>query len=122
MAKILVIDDNEALRKMVARMLQGAGHEVVSAGDGKRGIALFEEQSPDLVITDILMPDMDGVETVTSLRRITPDVKIILMSGGGEAGSGREYLESTDAVLDVPHVIAKPFEQADLLNMVNEVL
>lgn len=122
MAKILVIDDNDALRKLVARMLQDEGHDVATAANGKQGLVLYLERLPDLVITDVLMPDMDGVETVAALRKIAPGTKVIMMSGGGEAASGREYLSAMDSVLGVPHVIAKPFEKAALVSMVKKAL
>jgi CheY-like chemotaxis protein len=122
MAKILVIDDNDVLGKLVSRMLQSEGHEVITASDGKQGVALFSERLPDLVITDLIMPDMDGVETIVALRKIAPETKIIAMSGGGDAASGPDYLNSMNAVLNISSVIAKPFEKAELLKAVNDVL
>jgi CheY-like chemotaxis protein len=122
MAKILVIDDNDALRKLVSRMLQGEGHEVIAAADGKQGVALFSEQLPDLVITDLIMPDMDGTETVIALRKIAPAVKVIMMSGGGEVGSGEQYLQSVDSILNTPYTLSKPFTMVDMLSLVNKAL
>lgn len=122
MAKILVIDDNESLGIMVSRMLVSNGHETFVARDGKQGIQLFRECSPDLVITDLIMPDMDGVEVIAALRKLSPETKVIVMSGGGEGGSGADYLKSTDGIFEVFFSIEKPFEISALLDIVNKAI
>jgi len=122
MIKVLVIDDNDALRKLVAKMLTSNGFEVITAANGKQGVDLYREQSPDLVITDVIMADMDGVEVIAALRKIAPEAKIIVMSGGGQAGSGEDYLRSIDLILNTPYNLAKPFAMDDLLKMVNKTL
>jgi len=122
MTKILFIDDNPSLQKVMVLALKKAGYEVMAADDGKKGLALCHEHKPDLVIADLIMPDMDGVEMISELKKQSLDVKIIAISGGGEEGSGEEYLESAEMVLDVQHTIAKPFEPDQLLELVKEVL
>ena len=72
MAEILVIDDDRQLRRLLSRVLKGAGHTVQEANDGKEGIALFHRTRPALVITDIVMPDTEGIETIQELRREAP--------------------------------------------------
>ncbi len=83
MARVLVIDDDEAFRTMVEVALKRAGHETWHASDGEEGIRIFRTIPVDLVITDIIMPEKEGIETVLELRRSDPDVAIIAVSGGG---------------------------------------
>ena|SRR5947208_16513251 len=83
MAEILVIDDEPRMRRLIARILNGAGHEVHEAGNGRDGIALFHRVHPAFVITDIVMPDMEGIEMIRELRRQAPTIPILAISGGG---------------------------------------
>ena len=70
MARILVIDDEQAFRQMVRQMLENAGYEVLEATDGKDGLRVYEAEQPDLVITDLIMPEQEGIETIIGLRRL----------------------------------------------------
>ena len=97
-------------------MAEEAGYEVVEATDGDHGIVLFEAAPADLVITDIMMPKMDGVETVIEMRRKFPSVKVIAMSGGGQA-KNLEFLEFAEKA-GAAHILAKPFSRAELLDAV----
>ncbi len=81
MAHVLVIDDDPVTRMVVCALLESAGHTVSEASDGDTGIAMFYATSPDLVITDILMPGKDGTETIRELRATNPEIKIIALSG-----------------------------------------
>ncbi len=83
MAHILVIDDDKHTRAMLPTALERAGHDVTEAADGRVGLRLFREEPADPVITDIFMPNKDGLETITELRRDFNEVKIIAVSGGG---------------------------------------
>ena len=83
MARILVIDDDEAFRPMVKQMLEQAGHEVLEAANGKEGVKLYNAEAPDLVITDLIMPEQEGIETILGLVKENPDAPVIAMSGGG---------------------------------------
>jgi len=87
MARILVIDDDIQILEMLGQTLEREGYEVVDALDGKEGMRLYREAPTDLVITDIVMPEKEGVETIMELKRDFPDVKIIAMSGGGQINS-----------------------------------
>ena len=87
MARILIIDDDEQVRRYLRKILEAQGHEVVAASDGKLGIELCREEPTDLIITDIFMPEKEGLETIGELRRDYPDVKIIAISGGGRTGN-----------------------------------
>jgi CheY-like chemotaxis protein len=82
MARILVIDDERIIRTIVKHALEEDGHEVIEAGDGEEGIQLYRKNPTDLVVTDIIMPRKEGIETIKELRRNYPDIKIIAMSGG----------------------------------------
>jgi two-component system, chemotaxis family, chemotaxis protein CheY len=108
MATILVIDDDALVRRTIARMLRCWGYEVIVAEDGCRGVELFRSAAPALVITDIIMPDKDGIETIRDIRALRPDVKIIAMSGGGRIGN-LDFLNIA-AKLGAAEIISKPFD------------
>jgi YesN/AraC family two-component response regulator len=82
MAKILVFDDEPSILLMLKKMLEKAGHEVDVALNGREGMEIFEINKPDLLITDIIMPQKEGLETILELRRKYPELKIIAISGG----------------------------------------
>src|SRR5690242_20512194 len=82
MARILIIDDEQGIRRPLQILLERAGHEVMAASDGQEGLRLWRTFGADLVITDIMMPNKDGIETIVELRTLTPPVPVIAMSGG----------------------------------------
>ena len=86
MATILVIEDERIVRTVIRRFLEKAGHTVIEAEDGRIGLRLFKEQPVDLVITDIIMPNSEGIETIANLRKERRGLPIIAMSGGGTVG------------------------------------
>jgi len=92
LAYILVMEDERIIQTIIRRYLEREGHEVVIAGDGEEGIKLYNERPADLVLTDIIMPKKEGIETIRDLKKISPDVKIIAMSGGGKIDS-EDYLD-----------------------------
>ena len=120
MRRILVIDDDVEFRQMLAKMLERAGYEVTEAANGREGMRLFREAPSELVITDILMPEQDGVETVIELKREFADTGIIAISGGGQIDS-KEYLRMAER-LGVTHTLSKPFGREELLDAVKELL
>lgn len=120
MAHILVIDDDDQIRKTLRAVLEREGHEVVEAPDGKVGMRIFQDKGADLVITDIIMPEKDGIETILELRKDYPDAKIIAMSGGGEI-EPRVYLRFASQ-LGALRTLVKPFEREELLTAVQELL
>ena len=91
MARILIIDDEVQILNMLRQMLEGEGYEVIDAPNGKEGIRRYRENPADLIITDILMPEKEGIETIQELKRDFPDIKIIAMSGGGRLDP-KQYL------------------------------
>ena len=120
MAKILVIDDDARQRRLIVYILTKAGHQVFEADDGREGLQLFHQQRPALVITDILMPNKEGIETIAELRGEAPEVAIIAMSGGGATGD-MSYLDVA-RTLGANDVITKPFSAPDLVEAVNRLL
>lgn len=120
MAKILIVDDEQQLRDVLKTVLQDEGHEVVEASNGNVALEQFRQTATDLIITDIVMPDKEGLETIIDFRRMYPGVKIIAMSGGGRT-SPHDYLDMAKK-LGAAEVIAKPFSIDDFLKCVEMVL
>ncbi|MCA1757264.1 MAG: response regulator [Bacteroidales bacterium] len=83
MAKILIIDDETAIAMMLKRLVEKSGHMVEIAVNGKEGMEVFDTFNPDLLITDIVMPEKEGLEIIFDLRRKNPNLKIVAISGGG---------------------------------------
>jgi DNA-binding response OmpR family regulator len=118
--KILVIDDDAAFRYALARILGKSGFEVSIADDGETGIALCHNQAPDLVICDLMMPYRDGLETIAQIRRESPAIKIIAISGGGEWLNADGLATALEKGAD--QIIVKPFDSQALLASVRTVL
>jgi CheY-like chemotaxis protein len=121
MKRILVIDDEIQMRQMLKQTLERAGYEVIEAPDGREGIELFKEKPTDLIITDLIMPEKDGMETVIELKREFPDVKIIAISGGSRAMDPRDYLHYATQV-GVVNTFTKPFDNNELLEVIGQLL
>lgn len=121
MARILVIDDNDDVRMVVAAVLESAGHEVVLAPDGVRGVELQRKSPAALAIIDILMPEKDGIETILDLTREFPDLRIIAMSGAGKRLKTTDHLY-TAKELGADAVLRKPFGPGALLELVRDTL
>ncbi len=120
MALILIIDDDDIIRRMLRLMLTKAGYDVLDAADGKEGIELFRENNVDLVITDLIMPEKEGLEMIMELKTDFPDVKIIAMSGGAQMGP-EGYLQLADA-LGAQQTLKKPIARQELLGAIAEIL
>src|SRR5579859_4128007 len=88
---VLLIDDDAAVREGLTLLLEAHGFQVVTATDGERGLAAFRAYTPALVITDILMPEQDGIGAIREMRRLRPDAKIVAISGGGKVDKS-DYL------------------------------
>jgi DNA-binding response OmpR family regulator len=101
-------------------MLENAGHQVMDASNAETGYQIFVDEDPELVITDILMPDTDGIELITRLRREKPDVPIIAISGGGKCPA--ELYLSSSQYLGATRTLPKPFRREELLQTVDEIL
>lgn len=120
MARILLIDDDDAVREVLRLMLAHLGHSIVEARDGEEGLDLFLPAAPDLVMTDLIMPGMGGLEVVQRLRKQRPDLKILAMSGGGPPGSRSCLLAATAAGASA--VLAKPFMFDGLAEVIRNLL
>lgn len=120
MAKILIIDDDD-VREMLRELLERKNYEVVVASNGLEGVDLYRQDPTDLVITDIIMPEKDGVDTIYELGKEFPLLKVIAISGGGR-GNANDYLESTKMLSSVKYSFTKPFATEDILKAVNELL
>jgi CheY-like chemotaxis protein len=120
MATILVIDDEPRMLRVIGEMLKSAGHTVVEATSGDQGVATLAEQAVDLVITDIIMPDKEGIETISEIKQDHPDLPIIAISGGSLKGAG-SYLE-TAAALGACATLEKPFHSFEMLDVVDAAL
>lgn len=120
MANILVIEDDQRMRQLMKYRLEREGHSVTDAPGGREGLEYFAQHPFDLVITDIIMPDQDGIETITALRERNPEIKIIAVSGGG-AVSGHHYL-ALARKLGAYDIIGKPFRWEDMVRVVEHAL
>ena len=114
MATILVIEDQEPIRALLRRALEGAGHEVLEASNGRLGLALYRASAADLVITNIVMPEMDGLEIMLELTRNFINVKVIAISGALE-GEGEPNVAK---LLGARQTFQKPLDMETLLSAV----
>lgn len=121
MANILVIDDDDQFRTMLVQMLSNDAHHVTFATDGDMGLVMLGQSRPDLIITDILMPKMDGIDFIMELGRRQVNVPIIAVSGGRRSISAEFNLESA-ALLGVKVTLSKPFTRDVLRNAVVKAL
>lgn len=120
MTRILIVDDDTLVRDALVLLLERDGHEVLEAVNGVEAIAIFRERLPDLVITDIIMPDMEGFETIREMRRIAAGLKIIAISGGAPIGS-QDILELASR-LGADEIFAKPIDRDEFLSSVSRLL
>jgi DNA-binding NtrC family response regulator len=120
MTKILIIDDNEPVRSTMSRILTLAGYETVLAADGNEGLARMRAEAPDLIITDIIMPEKEGIETIRQVLAERPEAKIMAVSGGGRHGN-MDFLNAARK-LGAMEVLEKPFEPDELVNCVARCL
>ena len=118
--KILVIDDEPAVRYAVTRILESNGFEVTTAPDGVRGMSQFHAWNPDLVITDLIMPEQEGMQTIKLIRQADRAVKILAISGGGRLVNV-DFLQVARR-LGADEILAKPFDSRELLATVRRLL
>ena len=119
MKRIIVIEDEPSIRKITVRILASAGYEVLEASSGSEGLHTWREQGADLIVTDLRMSDMSGIDVIHELGDSAPDLPIIVVSGdtGGHMGPLRDAMTSRPITL-----LRKPFRAGDLLTMVSEAL
>jgi CheY-like chemotaxis protein len=121
LALILVIDDEAAIRQLVRHILEHAGHTVIEAPNGRAGIQLLRDNRIDLVITDIIMPEMEGIEMIMAIRRDFPATRVLAMSGGGSVKGSSVYLDAASK-LGADAILAKPFRATTLREVVKNLL
>lgn len=115
---ILIIDDNEQIRVFLRKVLEGAGYLVTEAPNGQEGLRQFRQTPTALVITDLLMPDKDGLEVTMALHRESPTVKIIVLTGGS---GQRDFLDAAKE-LGAHRTMKKPVTVSELLHAVEQEL
>ena len=120
MARVLVIDDQDSIRRVVRRALEQDGHEVFDASDGELGMEILESHSFDVVITDIFMPGQDGIVTLRQVRKRFPEVKVIVISGGDS--TGMMDLRQDAELLGAVTSLQKPFNAREIMDVVRSVL
>jgi CheY-like chemotaxis protein len=120
MPNILLIDDDNQYRTMLRKTIERNGYEVIEASNGNEGIKLYRKNPTDLIITDLIMPEKDGIETIQELKKDFPDIKIIAISGGGRLGP-HDYLHLAK-MLGAQRTLTKPIELPVLLKTIEELL
>ena len=120
MQTILIIEDDTDLRKMLAKLLERENYRVLEAGTGLEAIQIIDYYIPQLVITDIIMPDQDGIGTINLLKKNHPGIKIIAISGGGRMLS--EDYPKIAKMLGADHTFKKPFDNKEFVLKVKELL
>jgi CheY-like chemotaxis protein len=120
MSRILIIDDEPSVRTMLRRVLEQAGHIVLEASNGREGLALWRRERTDVVVTDLYMPQTDGIEVIREVRNSSTQQKIICMSGGAQP----EVFDWGAAALSLgaDRVLVKPFDQQQLLSVIQDML
>jgi DNA-binding response OmpR family regulator len=119
-ARILVVDDDEQIQELMRDMLQREGHEVSIAANGREAMTAFDTEPVDLIIMDLIMPEQEGLETISALRKQNREIGIIAISGGGRVTPG-DYLEAA-RIIGANRTFAKPFARRDILAAVSELV
>jgi len=120
MARILLVDDDDLIRETLTKALTDAGYEIVAARSGRIGLRHLHDAPFDVLVTDVLMPDVDGIETIRQARESDPDLHIIAISGGGVLPKS-EYLRMAKK-LGATHALAKPFHAGELVALIRTCL
>lgn len=120
MASVLIIDDDDAVRRILRGALERAGHAVTEGRDGAEGMAAYRSAPADLVITDVFMPDQDGIETIRQLREEFPASRILAISGGSVAGPRGTLIDAK--LLGADATLEKPFTMDRLSEAVRSLL
>jgi len=120
MTKVLIVDDDEMVRLTVRTVLERAGYEIAEACDGNDGRRALQHKDFDLIITDIIMPDCEGIEFIRGALQSKPERRIVAMSGGGRIRN-TEFLDLAKKC-GAKAVLPKPFEPAELMSAVTLAL
>jgi DNA-binding response OmpR family regulator len=117
---ILVVDDDQDLRQLVCRMLDQQGHRTLEASNGIAGLRILETTPVDVILTDVVMPDLEGLEFIRRIRRLSLSSKVIVMSGGGR-GSAGDYL-ALATLFGADATLPKPFSATELGEVVQRIM
>ena len=120
MARVLLLEDHEIVCTVLAQFLKNGDHEVVASNTSTEVLDHIASFKPDVIVTDIIMPEMDGIEVIRQVRHYDNKLPVIAISGGGRI-AGAEYLELAEAV-GAAATLEKPFDEADLLHAVDDVV
>ncbi|MCZ6633615.1 MAG: response regulator [bacterium] len=120
MAHILIIDDDAPTRQLLRDFLEGQGHHIVEAENGKVGIEIHRSDPAEVIITDIFMPEKNGLRVIRELQREDPAIKIIAISGGGDLGNLNPLILAEE--VGIEHTLTKPFHMQDLLDAIQDLL
>ena len=118
---ILVADDEDSIRSLLEHFLKNAGHKVIVVSNAREACEAMKKQTFDLVITDVLMPDGDGLDLITELRKVQPNARILAMSGGGRYLEGSDYLKLAKGI-GAHSAMMKPFTWQQLQDAIKVVL
>jgi CheY-like chemotaxis protein len=120
MSHILIVDDDDDVRRLLRKVLERDGHVVVDCANGHEALRQVSARRPDLVVTDVYMPEMDGIEFLTNLREIDPDLPVLAVSGGASASA--EFVLEDAAQLGATAIMAKPYDINDMRKMVRDLI
>lgn len=121
MPHILIIDDDDLFRMMLKDLLETEGYQISEANNGESGLSQFHKSRPDLVITDIIMPDKEGFQTIRELQKASPTIKIIAISGGARRANSPNYLSLAED-FGADRTFPKPFDRHKLLQAIRELI
>ena len=119
--KILVVDDEQQVREMTSEMLSSFGFDVVSASTTEEAVNLCSDSSIDMILTDIVMPDRNGLDLIIEIKKLYPEIPILAMSGGGGITGRYDYLEIAKLV-GAKNIIRKPFNLIELKTAISDIL
>lgn len=120
MTCVMIVDDDPCVRNAIKKILRNEPYEIIEAANGCEAVYFFRQTKIDLMITDLVMPEKEGIETILEIRQGFPDVKIIAISGGGKSNTDLYLNMAKD--LGAQYILSKPFQIADLLNAVRKLL
>ncbi len=120
MATILLVDDDDQVRDMLRKVFEREGYSVVEAANGVEATSFYDPDTIDLVVTDIVMPEKEGLETIREIRQVNPEAKIIAISGGGRI-KPKDYLDWANRI-GVDYTFTKPLGRKEILEAVSELL
>jgi len=120
MQRILLVDDDDALRKLLRLNLIKMGYAVAEAANGKEALAMQQSEPADVILTDLIMPEKEGLETIGELRKKFPGVRIIAMSGGGRVDAANNL--KVAKLMGADHAMAKPFSYQELADAIAKVM